>query len=93
MEMLETSATTLDIPLRRIQKDIDRRFYRRRYDADRIVAAFSASLREQVDLDQLRDRLLVVLEGTLQPVSVSLWLRNVSLPVKPPNVAKEDSKR
>ncbi|MGW8251126.1 MAG: hypothetical protein ACWGO1_10830 [Anaerolineales bacterium] len=74
-------------PLRkRIQNDIDRRFFRRKYDAEKIVADFSASLREQVDLDELCDRLLVVVEETLQPDSVLLWLRpsgrseNVHLP-------------
>jgi hypothetical protein len=62
-------------PLRnRIQHDIDRRFYRQRYDADKIVADFSAGLRDQVDLDQIRDRLLVVLEDTLQPRIANLYL-------------------
>jgi hypothetical protein len=81
---------------RRIQSDIDRRFYRSHYDSEKIVAAFSAGLRDQVDLDQLRDRLLVVLEDTLQPESVSLWLRNSSLPVKNPSTsisAREEPKR
>jgi hypothetical protein len=67
---------TLFQPLRhRIQQIIDRRFYRRKYDAAKIVAAFSATLRQEVDLDQLREHLVVVVQETMQPTSVSLWLR------------------
>lgn len=63
-------------PLReRIQKVIDLRFYRRKYDAARAVAAFSATLRNEVDLNQLREQLLAVVQETLQPAHVSLWLR------------------
>jgi len=57
------------------QNDIDRRFYRREYDAEKVVAVFSAGLREQVDIEQLSERLLAVVEETLQPESLSLWLR------------------
>jgi hypothetical protein len=63
-------------PLRhRIQRSIDRRFYRRKYDAVRILAAFSTTLRNEVDLNQLREQLVAVIEETMQPTSVSLWLR------------------
>ncbi len=59
---------------RRIQNDIDRRFFRKKYDAEKIVAAFGASLREEVDLDDLQVQIVAVVEETLQPDMVSLWL-------------------
>ncbi len=59
---------------RRIQSDIDRRFFRQKYDAEKVVAAFSASLREEVDLEDLQNQILVVVEGTLQPEFVNLWM-------------------
>jgi hypothetical protein len=62
-------------PLRhRIQDFIDRRFYRKRYNAEQILAAFSAELRDKVDLDQLSVRVLDVVQETVQPENVALWL-------------------
>jgi hypothetical protein len=63
-------------PLRRsIQSIIDRRFYRRKYDSAKIIATFSSTLRNEVDLDTLREQLVVVVQETMRPAHVSLWLR------------------
>jgi hypothetical protein len=92
---LVVAAATLTVaaafqPLRRrLRRALDRRFDRRRYHAAQTIQAFSARLRQQVDLDTLTAELLTVVDQTMQPTMVSLWLRptvaaSTKAPTDPP---------
>lgn len=59
---------------RRIRSFIDRRFYRSRYDARRVLAGFTTRLRDEVDIDRLSHELTAIVTDTIQPASISLWL-------------------
>jgi hypothetical protein len=78
--VISTLATVaLFAPLRRrIQRQVDRRFYRPRYDAEETVQAFSNLLREEVNLEQLGGYLLSAVQETVQPQQIALWLREVN---------------
>ncbi|GHO49066.1 hypothetical protein [Ktedonospora formicarum] len=67
---------------RRVQWAIDRRFYRRRYDASKMVDGFGTMLRQEVELDQLSEHLLTVVQETMQPAHTSLWVLPLSQETK-----------
>src|SRR5262249_59268511 len=65
---------------RRIQAVIDRRFFRRRYDAERVLAAFSSRLRDELDLESLSGELRFAVAEAVQPDAVSVWIRGTGAP-------------
>ena len=73
------AAAALFNPLRRrVQHVVDRRFNRARYDADRIVAAFASRLKDEVDLDSIRDDLAGAVQRALEPAHASVWINEQS---------------
>ncbi len=83
----------LFVPLRRrIQIIIDRRFYRRKYDAQKVLAEFARTARDETDLQKLTERLIDVVDETMQPESVSLWLKPTKLDERQPRVAAGEMK-
>jgi hypothetical protein len=71
------AAAALFTPLRRrVQRLVDRRFNRARYDADRTVAAFAAQLKDALDPGSVRDDLIAVVDNALEPAHVSVWINN-----------------
>jgi hypothetical protein len=74
---------------RRVQHVVDRRFNRARYDADRIVAAFASRLKDEVDLDSIRDDLAGAVQRALEPAHVSVWINEQSHELQLPNQGRD----
>jgi hypothetical protein len=74
---------------RRVQHLVDRRFYRSKYDAAQVLARFGETLRQEVNLDQLCEQLLVVVRETMQPAHLSLWFR----PRKPKDMPERPAEK
>ena len=73
---MTTGIAALFLPLRRrVQDAIDRRFFRRKYDAEKVLQQFAATARDETDLDALMAELLRVIQDTMQPASLSIWLQ------------------
>jgi hypothetical protein len=78
----------LFLPLRRrVQDVIDRRFFRRKYDAEKVLARFAATVRDETDLDALTAELVRVIQETMQPEEVSVWL----VPIEPATASAADT--
>jgi len=61
---------------RRVHDTIDRRFYRRKYDAEKTLAKFSQTLRDEGDIGELKASLIAVVQDTMQPTQVGLWIKD-----------------
>lgn len=85
--------TALFTPLQqRVQRGIDRRFYRHKYDAEKVLATFALTMRDEVDLDRLSSALVKVAEETMQPAQVLLWLKQAAQVTQPAAVTANQPK-
>jgi hypothetical protein len=82
----------LFLPLRRrIQNTIDKRFYRRKYDAAKVLQAFGATARDETELERLTAEMLRVVDETIQPEFVGLWLREAPARSTPKSVSPDST--